>query len=71
MSPEPPEPTTTAALRDLVDGKTIRIEFTERTKRDRWGRLLATCWVRGADGSDLDVGAELLRLGVVGRYEPK
>ena len=53
-------PEATPGLRDMVDGRTIRIELTDPSgrKRDDFGRLLCKVYL-----DDLDVGAELIRLG--------
>ncbi|HKW96053.1 MAG TPA: thermonuclease family protein [Methylomirabilota bacterium] len=48
--------------RRLVDGKAVRLE-PDVQLRDRYGRLLAYVWVKGADGRELMVNAELVRLG--------
>ena len=61
-----------AALRELVEGREVRIEFDAAAgRRDPWGRLLARIWVRGPDGVDLDVGADLLARGLVTRNRPR
>lgn len=49
----------TNALRSLVDGKTVQINFTSDRKRDKFGRLLASVFVDG-----VDVERELVRAGV-------
>jgi len=48
----------TEALRQLVDGKTVRIAFTapHGRKRDNFGRLLCSVYVNG-----VDVESELVR----------
>src|SRR5262244_3546514 len=48
--------------RRLVDGKAVRLE-PDVQLRDRYGRLLAYVWVKGNDGRELMVNAELVRLG--------
>jgi len=48
--------------RRLVDGKAVRLERDVQL-RDRYGRLLAYVWVKGNDGRELMVNAELVRLG--------
>ena len=56
----------TQALRSLVEGKTVRIEFPTSRKRDNFGRLLCTVWVDG-----LDVGQELIKAGLAKPYREK
>ena len=60
-APEPREPggpEATAALRKLIEGKTVTLEFTSKKKRDNFGRLLATVFVDGRD-----VGEAMVRNG--------
>ncbi len=59
---EPGGPEATAPLRELVDGRTVRLQFTDPDgrKRDNFGRLLASVEVGGRD-----VGAVLVGRGVV------
>ncbi len=52
-------PEAKAALEKLVLGKTVRIGFTRRRKRDDFGRLLVKVYI-----DDLDVGAALVRKGL-------
>ena len=52
-------PAATAALRGLVDGRTVRISFTADSKRDNFGRLLASVAVDG-----VDVETQLVRAGM-------
>ncbi len=58
---EPGGPEATAALRQLIDGRTVIIAFTDPDgrKRDNWGRLLCSVKVAG-----VDVETELVRLGL-------
>jgi micrococcal nuclease len=56
----------THALKSLVEGKNVRIEFPESRKRDNFGRLLCTVWVDG-----LDVGQELIKGGLAKPYRAK
>lgn len=55
----------TEALRELTEGKIIRLVFTEERKRDNFGRLLAEIHVDG-----VNVNEELLRLELVEEYSP-
>ena len=48
--------------RRLLGHEPVRLE-TDVQRRDRYGRLLAYVWVRGPDGGELMVNAELVRLG--------
>jgi micrococcal nuclease len=50
------------ANRALVAGRPVRLE-PDVQLRDRYGRLLAYVWVRRADGGEVMVNAELVRLG--------
>ena len=43
------------ALRAIIGGNTVRLEFPGRRKRDNFGRLLCKVYV-----GKLDVGAEML-----------
>ena len=42
----------------MIEGRTVRLEFTETRKRDNFGRLLCRVYVDG-----LDVGDEMVRRG--------
>ena len=47
-APEPREPggeEATAGLREMIDGKVVRLEFPGDRKRDNFGRLLARVYV--------------------------
>jgi micrococcal nuclease len=46
----------------LVGDKPVRLE-PDVQLRDRYGRLLAYVWVKGPDGVEIMVNAELVRLG--------
>ena len=52
----------TEVNRRLVGGKPVRLE-PDVQLRDRYGRMLAYVWVKGPDGAELMVNAELVRLG--------
>lgn len=52
----------TEVNRRLVGGKLVRLE-PDVQLRDRYGRLLAYVWVKDADGREVMVNAELVRLG--------
>jgi micrococcal nuclease len=52
----------TEVNRRLVGNRSVRLEPDVQT-RDHYGRLLAYVWVRGADGAEVMVNAELVRLG--------
>jgi micrococcal nuclease len=52
----------TETNRRLVGNRSVRLEPDVQT-RDHYGRLLAYVWVRGADGAEIMVNAELVRLG--------
>jgi micrococcal nuclease len=52
----------TEVNRRLVGNRAVRLEPDVQT-RDRYGRLLAYVWVTGADGGEIMVNAELVRLG--------
>ena len=56
-------PAATAALSKLIYTRTVRLEFTGKRKRDNIGRLLCRVYV-----GDLDVGAEMIRLGHAAPY---
>ena len=47
------------AVLGCVAAKVVRVEFNQRRKRDNFGRLICTPLV-----ADLNVAAELVRLGV-------
>ena len=55
---DPDGPAATAAMVELVGGKTVRLTFPAKRKRDNFGRLLCKVYV-----GDLDVGAEMIRRG--------
>jgi len=57
--------------RGLVEGRSIRIELDVQ-ERDRYGRLLGYVYVRGDDGRELFVNAEMVRAGYarVSTYPP-
>jgi len=63
---DPGGPAATAALREMIGGKTVRIEFAGPRKRDNFGRLLCKVYV-----GSLDVGAEMIRRGRAAVYVPK
>lgn len=48
--------------RRLIGGKPVRLE-PDVQLRDRYGRLLAYVWVKGPDGDEIMINAELVRLG--------
>ncbi|MGH7301376.1 MAG: thermonuclease family protein [Candidatus Rokuibacteriota bacterium] len=52
----------TKVNRRLIGHHSVRLE-SDVQLRDRYGRLLAYVWVKGRDGDDLMVNAELVRLG--------
>ena len=55
-----------AALSELIAGKTVRLSFPGRRKRDNFGRLLARVHV-----AELDVGHELLQRGNAKPYRKR
>jgi micrococcal nuclease len=59
---EPGGRAATAINRGLVGDRPVRLE-PDVQLRDRYGRLLAYVWVRRADGVEVMVNAELVRLG--------
>jgi micrococcal nuclease len=59
---EPGGRAATDANRRLVAGRQVRLEPDVQV-RDRYGRLLAYVWVRGDDGRERMVNAELVRSG--------
>ena len=59
---EPGGRAATEINRGLVDDRPVRLE-PDVQLRDRHGRLLAYVWVRRADGVEVMVNAELVRLG--------
>ncbi len=61
---EPGHDAATAALRELIAGQTVLLEFPAEHKRDNFGRLLARVTVDGRD-----VGAVLLERGVAEPYK--
>ena len=51
-APEPNEPggrSAAADLRDMIEGRTVRLVFPARRKRDNFGRLLARVYVDGIE----------------------
>jgi len=62
---EPGGPQSTAALTKLIEGRTVRLGFPGKRKRDNFGRLLAT--VRTDDVAD--IGGEMVRSGQAGRHQ--
>lgn len=60
--PEPFSQAATDANRDLVEGRTVRLEYDVQT-HDRYSRLLAYVYVSDGKGGEVMVNAELLRLG--------
>jgi len=68
-APEPGDangPPAREALRKLIDGKPIRIEFPGESKRDGLGRLLCNVYV-----GEMDVGAEMIRREHAVPYRPR
>jgi len=65
QDPEPFGRAATEANRQLVEGKTVRLEYDVQT-HDRYGRLLAYVYVssRQREGEEIMVNAELVRLGM-------
>ena len=63
---DPAGPAATKALVELIGGKNVRLEFTEKCKRDNFGRLLCKVYV-GA----MDVGAEMIRQGHAAVYQKR
>lgn len=59
---EPGGRAATEINRGLVEDRPVRLE-PDVQLRDRYGRLLAYVWVRRADGVEVMVNAELVRLG--------
>jgi micrococcal nuclease len=59
---EPGGRAATEVNRRLVGNRPVRLE-PDVQARDHYGRLLAYVWVRGADGVEIMVNAELVRLG--------
>jgi len=64
---KPGGPESTAALKKLIGGRTVRLSFPGKRKRDNFGRLLAE--VRTAAG--LNIGQTMIRTGAAGSYELK
>ena len=62
---DPAGPAATAALAKLIEGKTVRLDFPGKRKRDNFGRLLCKVYVNG-----LDIGAEMMRRGHAKAYVP-
>ena len=60
------EPAATKALAGLIEGKTVRLEFTEGRKRDNFGRLLCRVYV-----GDVDVGRWMIEHGHATEYVPR
>lgn len=66
-APEPREPggpAATAALRGLIDGRTVRIDFPGRRKRDNFGRLICNVQV-----GDVAIGPAMVRAGHAVLYQ--
>lgn len=63
---DPTGPAATKALTGLIDGKTVRLQFTEARKRDSFGRLLCKVYV-----GDVDVGQWMIDNGHAVRYVPR
>jgi micrococcal nuclease len=59
---EPGGRAATEINRGLVGDRPVRLE-PDVQLRDRYGRLLAYVWVKRADGAEVMVNAELVRLG--------
>ncbi|HEY7204824.1 MAG TPA: thermonuclease family protein [Methylomirabilota bacterium] len=59
---EPGGRAATEVNRRLVGNRAVRLE-PDVQARDRYGRLLAYVWVKGPDGVEIMVNAELVRLG--------
>ena len=59
---EPGGRAASAVNRRLVGDRAVRLEPDVQT-RDHYGRLLAYVWVKGSDGVEVMVNAELVRLG--------
>ena len=47
----------------MIEGRTVRLEFPGRRKRDNFGRLLARVYV-----DDRDIGAAMITKGQAGQY---
>jgi len=62
---EPHGPQATQALRDLIGGKVVRIQFPGSRKRDNFGRLLCDVYLGG-----VNVGGEMIRGGHAQPYHP-
>ena len=62
----PEGPAATKALAKLIEGKTVRLEFTEGRKRDNFGRLLCRVYV-----GDVDVGRWMIEHGHATEYVPR
>ena len=60
---DPAGPAATAALTNLIDGKTVRLEFVESRKRDNFGRLLCRVYV-----GQVDVGQWMIENGHAVKY---
>ncbi len=61
--PEPFGLEASAFNRQLVEGKSVRLELDVQT-HDRYGRLLAYVYVAGADQKEIFVNAELVKQGM-------
>lgn len=60
-APEPRDsggPAAMAVLRRMIEGRSVRIEFSGRRKRDNFGRLLCRAYV-----GEVSVGATMVRAG--------
>ena len=62
----PEGPAATEALKELIDGKTVRLEFIGDRKRDNFGRLLCKVCV-----DEKDIGSEMIRRGHAKKYKVK
>jgi len=62
----PGGPEATAALRGMIGGRVVRLEFPCKRKRDNFGRLLCNVYIDGRD-----VGASMLASGNATVYEPR
>ena len=59
-------PAATKALAELIEGKTVRLEFTGPKKRDNFGRLLCRVYA-----GDVDVGRWMIDNGHATEYVPR
>lgn len=62
---EPGYDEATEALRQMIGGHIVQLEFKGPRKRDNFGRLLCRVWV-----GDIDVAAEMLRSGWASIWRP-